>query len=291
VDLANSLKGKIGSTRVGVLTVTTEEFDIARGAFSAANDIPGTGYFVEQLKNPHSYDVVLKRINQQTNIVSYEVAGGLLEDFLPGLVILLGTAGGNSAQDLELGDVVVAEYISYAGYWKYKEGMTLERKLPHDHPSNYLMQNFIEPLRVRTDRWRPKIKQPRPAEGNQAEPKMVIGEVVSGNSLYGDSTNAEQRRIMSYFDKACAFEMEGFGVGRAVHSFRNSVYYNPQFLVIRGVSDFVDKDAAQNQATRVGWTPYAVHAAAAVATTLVKQYLQTPMEEPQPVNQEGQNGD
>jgi nucleoside phosphorylase len=289
--LANSLKGKIGSTRVGVLTVTTEEFDVVRGLLKAANDIPGTGYFVEQLKSPHNYDVVLKRINQQTNIVSYEVAGGLLEDFLPELVVLLGTAGANSAQDhLELGDVVVAEYISYAGYWKYKEGMTLERKLPHDHPSNYLMQNFIEPLRVRADRWRPKIKQPRPPEANQAEPKMVIGEIVSGNSLYGDPNNAEQRRIMSYFDKACAFEMEGFGVGRAVHSFRNSVYYNPQFLVIRGVSDFVDKDAAQNQASRVKWTPYAVHASAAVAMTLIEQYLHTPVEERQPAKQEGQNG-
>jgi nucleoside phosphorylase len=271
------LEGKIGLARIGILTVTVEEFAIVQRLFRATQNIPRSGYFVEHLADPHKYDIVLKRINQQTNIVSCEVAGGLLEDFLPELVILIGTAGGNSGQDhLGLGDVVVAEFISYAGYWKYKEGMAFERKLPHDHPSNYLMQNFVEPLRVRTDSWKPRISHARPAGAEQSEPKMIIGEFVSGNSLYGDPTNAEQQRIISYFDKACAFEMEGFGVGRAVHAFRNSVYYNPQFLVIRGVSDFVDKDGEQNQAARALWTPYAVHASVAVAMTLVEEYLRAP---------------
>lgn len=268
------LRGRIGSCRVAVLTVTPEEFLALRDCLETGANLVGTEYYVREMLRSQEYDVVVRRASGQTNLLSAEATGDFIEDFRPEFIFLVGTAGGHSGRDeLCLGDVVVADFIDYSGYVKYKDGQVLARKNPHDHPSLYLRQKFAEPLRTDPEAWRQRINCQRPDNG---EPKVLIGGLVAGDILMGDAGYPEQRRILSAFDKALAFEMEAVGVARAVFKSRSSVHYNPQFMVVRGISDLVDRDAAENQATREAWTPYAVATAGAFTQVLVDRVLGAP---------------
>lgn len=267
------LRGRIGSSRVAVLTVTVQEFQALRNCLGTNNNLANTEYYVRRVVPNHEYDIVLRRTSGQTNVLSAEATGDFVEDFRPEFIFLVGTAGGHSGRDVALGDVVVADFIDYSGYVKYKEGQILDRKNPHDHPSLYLREKFAEPLSNDPRAWRHLINQPRPEDG---EPDVMIGGIVAGDILMGDAARPEQQSILERFDKAIAFEMEAFGVARAVFKSRSSVHYNPQFLVVRGISDLVDVDPGANQATRVAWTPYAVSAAGAFTRVLVERVLGAP---------------
>jgi nucleoside phosphorylase len=255
---------------VALLTVTVEEFDGVSQIFDLRQNLAGSAYFVHAVSEDSSYDLVLRRLPGQTNTLAAEGTGATIEDFRPEFLILIGTCGGHSERGALLGDVVIADYVDFSGYWKYKKGAVLRRKTAHDHPSGYLLQNFVEPLRVAAHEWVPRIVVDRPEAGI---PKLLVGGIVSGDVLLGNPANAEQRRILRYFDKACAFEMEGYGVARAVYNARNSVQYNPQFLIVRGVSDLVNENAAGNQAIRAAWTPYSVAAAGTFGVVLVEKIL------------------
>lgn len=264
------IEGKIGKARVALLVVTIEEFDLVSRLFGLSENIGGTPYFTAR-KSGAIWDVMLRRCPSQTNVISERTAGEFIEDFRPEFILLIGTAGGCQGRDhLQLGDIVVADFIDYSGYWKFDAGRVLARKNPHDHPSLFLHQSFIERLRVQSDEWEDLIDIARPVAGR---PKLHIGNLVSGDVLLGDASNPEQQRIITHFDKALAFEMEAFGVARAVFSSRRSVHYNPQFLIIRGISDLVDVGPEQNLADRRLWTNYAVCAAAAVARVLTTNIL------------------
>ncbi len=266
----SNLRGRKGAATFGLLTVTTEEACEVTKMFGLQHNLPGTNYFVASPSATSQFELVHSRIPHQTNIISVQSAGALIEDFRPEFLLLIGTAGGHSGRDhLDVGDVVVADYMDYAGYWKYSKGSILERKLPHDHPSPHLLLNYVEPLRAKPDPWIARIPVARPGAGT---PKLMVGGMVSANILLGDPKNEEQKRILKHFDKAYAFEMEGHGIASAVYRARTSVHYNPQFLVIRGVSDLVDKGVAENQKMRKLWTPYAAAAAAALAAVLIEAF-------------------
>lgn len=259
---------------MAVLTVTPQEFQALRNCLGTSSNLVGTEYYVRRVVANQEYDVVLRRASGQTNLLSAEATGDFIEDFRPEFIFLVGTAGGHSGRDgLALGDVVIADFIDYSGYVKYKDGQVLERKNPHDHPSLYLREKFAEPLRNDPEIWRTFINHQRPDNG---QPTVLIGGLVSGDILMGDAGYPEQQRILTVFDKALAFEMEAVGVARAVFKSRSSVHYNPQFLVVRGISDLVDRDAAENQTTREAWTPYAVATAGAFTRVLVERVLNAP---------------
>jgi nucleoside phosphorylase len=262
----------LGSAKVAIITITAEEFPPVRDIFGLHESIPSTGYHVADA-NSSDHAVVLRRSSGQTNLISAELAGDFIYDFRPEFIFLIGTGGGYEGRDgLTLGDVVVADYLEFSGYWKYKDQQILRRKIAHDHPSLNVRDNHAEPLRVTPSLWRGLITVNRPLVG---QPTVHIGEIVSGDILLGDPDNAEQKRILEHaaFDKALAFEMEAVGVARAVYKARKWATYNPQFAVVRGISDPVNTNAAGNQDTRIAWTPYAVSAAAAVSKVIVDRIL------------------
>jgi nucleoside phosphorylase len=263
--------GRKGSAVIGLMTVTVEEAAIVDRVF-ALSRIPGTAYTSSRpLTDSCLINIVHRRSQHQTNTVSVQTAGDIIEDFRPQYLIVVGTAGGRSQQDgLRLGDVVVADYLDYSGYWKYAAGRVLERKLPHDHPSGHLLESYVEALRADPTLWTTKITSERPEVGL---PTLFVGGIVSGNTLLGDPDNDEQKRILEHFEKAYAFEMEGYGLSSAVYKARSEVHYNPQYLIVRGISDLVDTDAAQNGEARKKWTDYAVNAAAAFTSALVADFL------------------
>jgi nucleoside phosphorylase len=264
--------GILGSAKVAIITITAEEFPPVRDIFGLHESIPSTGYHVADASSS-DHAVVLRRSSGQTNLISAELAGDFIYDFRPEFIFLIGTGGGYEGRDgLTLGDVVVADYLEFSGYWKYKDQQILRRKIAHDHPSLNVRDNHAEPLRVTPGLWRGLITVNRPLVG---QPTVHIGEIVSGDILLGDPDNAEQQRILEHaaFDKALAFEMEAVGVARAVYKARKWATYNPQFAVVRGISDPVNTNAAGNQDTRIAWTPYAVSAAAAVSKVIVDRIL------------------
>jgi len=262
--------GTVGKARIAILTITKEEFDIASDVFGLKKNLSATAYFVSDL-TAEIHPIVIRKSSAQTNLISAEAAGELIEDFRPDFIFLIGTAGGYGGRDeLKLGDVVVADYLEYSEYWKYKEKRVLRRKLAYDHPSHFLLDRFFEPLRADDLLWQPRIKVARPQDG---KPALLPGEIVAGDRLYGDPDNPEQQRILEFFDKALAFEMEAVGLARTVYRARRTVDYNPQLMVIRGISDLVNQDADENQNTRKEWTPYAVSAACAVASALIEALI------------------
>ena len=103
--------------------------------------------------------------------------------------------------------------------------------------------------------------------------KALVGEVVAGEMLLGDSKNREQKRLLKKYDKALAFEMESYGIAQTIYRHRNSVHYNPQFLIVRGISDLVNTEAEANNEERKRWTPYAINAAATFVKFITERLL------------------
>jgi nucleoside phosphorylase len=273
LQIRKPVRGRIGNSRIAILTITTDEFDGVREVFKLNQEVMGSAYAVEAVSKKNEYRIVLRRAPAQTNVISAQLTRIVLEDFRPDYLFLIGTAGGHSEREkCGLGDVVVADYIDYSAYWKLNAGAYEERKHACDHPSLHLLENFAEGLRRNPGDWIPHLKTDRP-EGSKS-PKVLMGGIVAGELLLGDSDNAEQKRILTQYRKALAFEMESFGVARTVYQFRSSVHYNPQFLIVRGISDLVDKDAGGNNAQRKLWTPLAIEAAATFAYVLIDRLLQ-----------------
>lgn len=273
--MADDLIGKQGRARIAILTITIEEFEIVQALFGLEQNIVHTPYFV-RVGDRAPYDVVARRSMSQTNVISHRTAGQIIEDFFPEFLVVVGTAGGCRGRDhVVLGDVVVADYIEYSGYWKFTTGQMLERKVPFDHPSLYLHQNYVERLRVQPKDWRRHISVVRPEAGDAT---LRVGSIISGDILMGDAENAFQQGVIDHFDKALAVEMEAYGVACAVFESRTSVHYNPQFMVVRGISDYANADAALNQDARVRWTRYA----ASCATSVVFEITQLLATRPRP---------
>jgi nucleoside phosphorylase len=104
-------------------------------------------------------------------------------------------------------------------------------------------------------------------------PRAIVGNIVAGEKLLGDATNQEQQALLNDFDHALAVDMESMGFARAVFKARSSVHYNPQCAVIRGISDLVDAQEHDNDATRQLWRRYASEAAVAFGRGVIEELL------------------
>lgn len=273
-----SRKGK--SAKIAIITVTQHEFNAVRNHFdlTANPPTPLSKYFVQD-GNANHHDIVLVRAPSQTNIVSQYVAHTIIEDFHPSFIFLIGTAGGHSDRDggqvkIKLGDVVVSDYVEGSDYVKLEGDEAKARGLPRDHPSVFILEEFVEQIISRHPEWVADIGMQRPVGAELPIPNVHKGQVLSGAGLLGSPSHPWQQSILGRYDKAIAFEMEAMGVAYAVYQARKHPYYNPQYMVIRGVSDYVDRDAAHNQLSRIQWTPYAVRSATVVAARIIRPLLE-----------------
>jgi len=265
--------GNCGSAVIGILTIVDAEFEAVQRLFGTNVNFPGSQYFVTAIAAPvdgvSHYDVVLCQATGQTNLTASGVVRDLIEDFRPEYILLIGIAGGHGKREVNVGDVVIADFVEDSEYFKLSQGKSAHRKRPYDHPSYRLRQLHAGPL-CKSDAWHRLIDVPRP---NKKKPHATIANLASGEKLLGDPKNAYQKLVMKHFEKAAVFEMEGFGVASEVYKQRGSVHYNPQYLIIRGISDLVNR--ASNQKTRDKWRAYAAVAAAAFGKELVDRILAT----------------
>jgi nucleoside phosphorylase len=236
--------------------------------------IPGLPYYVESVSANHSYNQVLRQSAERTNHPASKAVSRFIEDFRPDYILLIGTAGGIRNNGAAIGDVFVPNYVEYCEFMKLTGGRNLTRKIPFDHPSLGLLENFARPLRTRKD-W-VDLLPPPPAIVGEREIKAVIGgQIISSDKIWGDPTSEQQRFMLTTYDKAVAFETEAVGVATTVYEQRRFVHYNPQYLVIRGISDIVDEPNADQ--TRSDCTPFAASAAAAFAHYLIQDVLNSPL--------------
>jgi nucleoside phosphorylase len=197
----------------------------------------------------------------------------LIEDFRPQLLLLVGIAGGlcdegKGRDGLDLGDVVIAESVSYVEFLKITPKGVFYRHYPMDQPSVPL-GNMISRQIKRSFDIAGAIGPSPPIPG--VRPKIRLGEIVSGEKiLSGDEKDQFQATLLGPFDKALAVDMESVGMARTVCERRTSHWYNPRFAVIRGISDLVGVD--NNTGTRDAWKSYAAHSAAAVAAEFVNRF-------------------
>lgn len=277
------IRGRRGIARVGVLTFIDAEARAVREAFDLRRQVPGTGYFTaadDELR------VVTMKTADKTNLGVTNAVSRLIEDFQPELVIVAGIAGGIRDQhrdQVEPGDVVLADYLHYTEYLKYSHGMREQIKyIAIDQPSARHREAFADPVRL-ADVWQPIILEPRPFPGNST---VHVGSLIAGEKLLGDPKNPRQKEILKRYPDALGVDMESAGVGRAIHESRFDVRYNPALLVIRGISDLsrielAEHDSAEtilvtNQKERDLWRAYAAATAAAFALAVVADVFHVP---------------
>jgi nucleoside phosphorylase len=264
--------GKIGKARIGILTVIIEEFEELRAILGTTVNVPGSPYYVARIEASSRFDVVLMKLSGRGNIVSATGTRDLLEDFKPDYVLLVGIAGGiKGRDDTYLADVVVADFVEGYEMQKLSAGQSKRRKEPHDHPGHRLRNSIAQPIAI-SGTWLTRVQRNRCPETDSNPPKVIFGNLIFGEKILGDDEDAYQQKILQDFDNADAVDMESGGVARSIYEARVTKHYNPQYLVIRGISDYVD--APSNNEMRRRWKRYAAHVAAVFASRVADTIIE-----------------
>lgn len=264
--------GRHGITRVGVLTIIDEEFSACRQIFEANREVHGTPYY-----RPDCDGIVIRQAADRSNVPAVEMTLKLIEDYRPELVMLVGIAGGIAGRsDVSVGDVIVPNYLHYGEFMKITGRGELRRYYAYDQPTVSVREAHVEQARIADD-WKRRVFLERPGEG---APKIITnGSLVAGEKVLGNPSHRDQQRVANEFTEAVAIDMESIGVARAMHVSRDTVDYNPRFLVVRGISDIVQiQEGVEIDADkqRAEWKPYAACTAAAFACELADRLLKTP---------------
>lgn len=266
--------GHVGRARVVVLTVIDEEFQAARDVLGLTKNVPNTPYFVTDC-DTKDWDIVLHQSADRTNVPVNEEVSRVLGELRPQLVILVGVAGGlcdskgQGREGIDMGDVLIADFVSYVEFLKLDSGVMRSRAYVIDHPSLPLRRNISQPLsKYFSIRQNISFEPPR----KNAPLRVHIGSIVSGEKIYGDVDNEIQKQLLAPFDKALAVDMESIGVARAICDGRSSFWYHPRYAIIRGISDLVD--SPKNNKNRAKWKKFSAHAAAVVAKRFIEMFLE-----------------
>lgn len=294
-------RGRHGKSVVGVLTVIQEEFDAAKAALGANTRFKKTRYWHGDGGTDR---FVLAKMPDRSNVPAAEAARDMFEYWRPDVLVLVGISGGLSSGDAGLGDVVVPDYLHYGEFRKLTDASDDLRFAAYDHPNVGLRSDIVEQVAELGD-WVERITGDRPAladdERYGSDPdrlKVEVGSLVAGEKIMGDPDHPEQQRMFVSFEHAIAVDMESWGVGRTVQHARTQADYNPRLVIIRGISDIVERpkksdeqkgDGAAdsnvvvhanglatvniNNEQRKRWKNYAAATAAAFAARVVEDLL------------------
>lgn len=116
--------------------------------------------------------------------------------------------------------------------------------------------------------WHEAAESHRPKDVPARKPRILDGQIVSGEKLLTDPKSPVVKRVVATFDKALGLDMESAGVGRAVLERQKEGIF-AELTVLRGISDYVNKDE-ENQTTRDNWKPYASWTAVAAAKAWIQ---------------------
>jgi nucleoside phosphorylase len=180
----------------------------------------------------------------------------LIRRFSPRFVLLVGIAGGNRAEGVALGDIIVSDQIIDYELQRLQPGK------PEIRQQAYAVHQRLLSEAQALLGWEAKIEVKRPGKGAV---KRRVGPTLCGDKVI--AIGSVLRTLGLQFPNVIAVEMEGAGCALACLRFDAG----PGFLMIRGVSDLAD-EKKQTSAV-VQWRPYASDAAAGFAMHLLHRIL------------------
>lgn len=167
-------------------------------------------------------------------------------------VVFVGIAGG--VKDVALGDVVASDRV-----YAYEYGKDLGSSfMPRPHLGNSAYK-FVQRARAvsRKTEWLARAGIDANLPG---APRIHIGPIAAGSKVVAGQRSAAAQVVQQHYGDALAIEMEGYGALRAAW------LRNTEAIVIRGISDLLDKKSASDKA---GWQDRAAAHAAAFAAELL----------------------
>ena len=192
------------------------------------------------------YSVVVGRSaygkGQQGSLVAAAVTRRIMEIFEPKYIIAIGICFGMDRSKVNLGDVIVSEFIVDLSNFRKESGSITARNA---QPS---AGNTLKPLFGNTFEFKMKHSD----EENAEEVKVHCSPIVSSSALVDDEDFKKQLREVR--PGALAGEMEGAGIFHAA----SEAHHKVEAIVIKAVGDWADgkKDGCR------GWKDFASHAAA-----------------------------
>lgn len=251
-----------------ILSIIDKEFKALMDVFSLSErtHYEGRDYYHGEISTDNgTRSIVATQSMDIGNTTSSSTTSAVLQHFKPKFFLLVGIAGGiEGTKDLALGDVVVSTNVKYYELEKESGGKVTEIFTTLANPSRILL-NISKGL-SETEWWKELGKNP---EDGDTQPKQIPGLILSGERLLGDPVSEFLKQLLEKVPKALAVEMEGAGVATAIYD--NSVHNKAEFLAIRGISDFCNKDG--NQKTRDTWREYSSNSAALFARKLIENVL------------------
>ncbi len=200
------------------------------------------------------YRVVVVLLPGMGNVSAANAVTDTITHWQPRFVLMVGIAGGIPQDDLDLGDVVVADQIV-----GYEYGKITEKGIkPRDrvYPASALLLDRIH--NFWDTGWAQQVNVPRPENAARLVSKLFVGPIASGNKVVASTKFRQQ--LIKHWPKLVGLEMEGEGVFAAAFD-RPQI---PATLVIRGICDMADERKSDD------WQEYAANAAAAFAISFIK---------------------
>jgi nucleoside phosphorylase len=239
-------------SKVVVLTALGVERDamVAQLEGTSEREHEGTIYYLGRLRCSGDVEVAVAEVGPgNVNAgVHVERAKHVIR---PDLVAFVGVAGG--VKDVEHGDVVVASKVY--GYESGKDGEEFLTR-PVAYPLSHRIDQRVRQL-ITDGTWTSRLQD----DGDEGEPKVVLGPVAAGDAVIGSTDSDLYRRIKQSYNDTVAVEMEGRGLFAAAH-----LNDSMPAVVMRGISDLIDDKDEENDERR---QPVAARHAAAFAAELL----------------------
>jgi nucleoside phosphorylase len=168
--------------------------------------------------------------------------------FKPSLVFFVGIAGG--LKDVHIGDVVAATKVY--GYESGKATTTFQPRPETGIPAFRLVQRAL--AEARGQQW---LQRLQPSPQLEQSPRVHVAPIAAGEKVFASTSSTMWKFLRQQYGDAVAVEMEGYGFLQAVYGYRNV-----EALVVRGISDLVDK---KSEADATGTQEMAARHASAFA--------------------------
>lgn len=281
-DTGPVVAGK-ASVDLAIITVLKEEYEAVLRLLRRVRPVIGSA----TLDNQHAW--VIGQVDSLQSQVPYTVALAMsprpgtngaviatkntLQAFDPYCILVVGIAGGLG--DLELGDVVVADRICAYEYGKVDDG-GFQPRADLDSPTDAALTSAASTLSARHPDWYRQLDQP--TDLKKMSPKIVIGNVASGDKVVDNPAESFFASVMSSRPRVIAVEMEGAGAAAAIQDARE-MQRGVSFGMIRGISDLPHPGSSRpgrrpgvsaKTETRDSWKNAASATAAAVAVQLIR---------------------
>lgn len=203
------------------------------------------------------YRVVVLPLLGMGRVNAATATADAIKRWRPRHVVLVGIAGGVGARSVALGDLLVSEQVVDYELQKITEKGVEVRWSVHKASRRL----YAASLNLIGDAWTKSIAEKRPGEG---APRIHVGPIASGDKVVAvESVLSEYRSV---WPTLVGVEMEAAGVASACYAAAKQ----PEFFMVRGVSDLADGD--KNGAVTESYRAYACDVAAAYAVELLRSH-------------------